>query len=56
MYGLSNFEQELGVVSQKRDSSGNRIHDPDATSLDYYQCDLFDPFCPFCPFSQAFSN
>ena len=36
IYELSNFDHLLGVVSQTRDSGGNRTHDPHANSLAHY--------------------
>ena len=39
IYGLSNFDQLLGVVSQARVSGGNRTHDPQTNSLAHYPLD-----------------
>ena len=36
IYELSNFDHMFGVVSQTRDSGGNRIHDHHANSLTHY--------------------
>ena len=39
IYELSNFEPVLGLVSQTKDSGGNRIHDRYANSLAHYPLD-----------------
>ena len=39
IYELSIFDHLLGVVSQTRDSGGNRTHDPYTNSLAHYPLD-----------------
>ena len=40
IYELSNFDQVHGLVSQTRDSGGNRIHDSHGNSLAHYSLEF----------------